>query len=79
MPQQLAASDIHAALERGTIDAAEWVGPADDEKPGFHKVVRYYYTPGWWEGSASITSMVNALMTRSKSLIVSFKWPTDLS
>jgi TRAP-type mannitol/chloroaromatic compound transport system substrate-binding protein len=59
VPQQLAASDIYAALERGTIDAAEWVGPYDDEKLGFHKVARYYYTPGWWEGSGSITGIVH--------------------
>jgi len=36
------------ALERGTIDAAEWIGPYDDEKLGFAKVAKYYYTPGWW-------------------------------
>jgi TRAP-type mannitol/chloroaromatic compound transport system substrate-binding protein len=59
VPQQLAASDIYSALERGTIDAAEWVGPADDEKLGFQRVARYYYTPGWWEGSGSITGIVN--------------------
>ena len=60
VPQQLAASDIYAALERGTIDAAEWVGPHDDEKLGFNKVAPYYYTPGWWEGSGSITGIVSA-------------------
>jgi TRAP-type mannitol/chloroaromatic compound transport system substrate-binding protein len=59
VPQQLAASDIYAALERGTIDAAEWVGPHDDERLGFNKVAPYYYTPGWWEGSAQITLLVN--------------------
>ncbi len=59
VPQQLAAGDIYAALERGTIDAAEWIGPYDDEKLGFNKVAPYYYTPGWWEGSASITSIVH--------------------
>lgn len=49
VPQQLAAGDIYPALEKGTIDAAEWVGPYDDEKLGFYKVARYYYYPGWWE------------------------------
>ena len=44
------AGDIYPALEKGTIDAAEWVGPYDDEKLGFHKVAQYYYYPGWWEG-----------------------------
>jgi TRAP-type mannitol/chloroaromatic compound transport system substrate-binding protein len=60
VPQQIAASDIYPALERGTIDAAEWIGPHDDEKLGFGKVAKYYYTPGWWEGSAMITALVNA-------------------
>jgi TRAP-type mannitol/chloroaromatic compound transport system substrate-binding protein len=59
IPQQIAATDIYSALERGTIDAAEWIGPHDDEKFGFFKVAKYYYTPGWWEGSAQITSLVN--------------------
>jgi TRAP-type mannitol/chloroaromatic compound transport system substrate-binding protein len=59
VPQQIAASDIYPALERGTIDAAEWVGPYDDEKLGLHKVAKFYYTPGWWEGSAQLTTMVN--------------------
>jgi TRAP-type mannitol/chloroaromatic compound transport system substrate-binding protein len=60
VPQQLAAGDIYPALERGTIDAAEFIGPYDDEKLGFVKVAKYYYTPSWWEGSAQITSLVNA-------------------
>ena len=50
VPQQLAGGDIYPALEKGTIDAAEWVGPYDDEKLGFVKVAKYYYYPGWWEG-----------------------------
>ena len=53
IPQQLAAGEIYQALEKGTIDATEWVGPYDDEKLGFHKVAKYYYYPGWWEGSAT--------------------------
>jgi TRAP-type mannitol/chloroaromatic compound transport system substrate-binding protein len=48
--QQIAGSDIYPALEKGTIDAAEWVGPYDDLKLGFYKVAKYYYYPGWWEG-----------------------------
>jgi Bacterial extracellular solute-binding protein, family 7 len=43
VPQQLAAGDIYPALEKGTIDAAEWVGPYDDEKLGFAKIAKYYY------------------------------------
>ena len=52
--QQVAGGDIYPALERGTIDAAEWVGPYDDEKLGFNKVAPYYYYPGWWEGGAML-------------------------
>ncbi|VTU40434.1 C4-dicarboxylate-binding periplasmic protein precursor [Variovorax sp. PBS-H4] len=59
VPQQIPASDIYSALEKGTIDAAEWIGPYDDQKLGLHRVAQHYYSPGWWEGSASITSMVN--------------------
>src|ERR1700754_5238846 len=57
--QQLAGGDIYPALEKGTLDAAEWVGPYDDEKLGFHKVVQYYYYPGWWEGGPMIHNFVN--------------------
>ncbi|MFG1261556.1 MULTISPECIES: TRAP transporter substrate-binding protein [Xanthobacter] len=59
VPQQIAPGDIYPSLERGTIDAAEWIGPYDDEKLGFNKVAKYYYTPGWWEGSAQITTLTN--------------------
>jgi TRAP-type mannitol/chloroaromatic compound transport system substrate-binding protein len=57
--QQLPAGDLYPALEKGTIDAAEFVGPLDDEKLGLHKVAKYYYYPGWWEGSATLTLFVN--------------------
>ena len=60
VPQQIAGGDIYPALEKGTIDAAEWVGPYDDEKLGFNKVAPYYYAPGWWEGSASLMLMTNS-------------------
>src|ERR1017187_859699 len=59
IPQQIAGGDIYPALEKGTIDAAEWVGPYDDEKLGFYKVAKYYAYPGWWEGSAQIDLFVN--------------------
>src|SRR5882762_8817078 len=59
VPQQIAGGEIYPALEKGTIDAAEWVGPYDDEKLGFQKVAKYYYYPGWWEGSAQLTTYVN--------------------
>jgi TRAP-type mannitol/chloroaromatic compound transport system substrate-binding protein len=59
VPQQIPAGDIYTALEKGTIDAAEWVGPYDDEKLGIHKVARYYYYPGWWEGNAMVVTLIN--------------------
>ncbi|MET0651661.1 MAG: TRAP transporter substrate-binding protein [Hyphomicrobiaceae bacterium] len=59
VPQQLAGGDIYPALERGTIDAAEWIGPYDDEKLGFYKVAPYYYYPGWWEGGPSLHGFIN--------------------
>src|SRR5262244_425848 len=57
--QQIAGGDIYPALEKGTIDAAEWVGPYDDEKLGFQKVAQYYYYPGWWEGGTQIHNFFN--------------------
>ncbi len=59
VPQQIAGGDIYPSLEKGTIDATEWVGPYDDEKLGFHKVAKYYYYPGWWEGGPVLHVMVN--------------------
>ncbi len=57
--QQIPSGEIYPALERGTIDAAEWVGPYDDEKLGFHKIAQYYYYPGWWEPGPALTFYVN--------------------
>jgi TRAP-type mannitol/chloroaromatic compound transport system substrate-binding protein len=59
VPQQIAGGDIYPALEKGTIDAAEWVGPYDDEKLGFYKVAKYYYYPGWWEGGTTNHVLIN--------------------
>lgn len=59
VPQQIAGGDIYPALEKGTIDAAEWVGPYDDEKLGFYRVARHYYYPGWWEGQAMLHFFIN--------------------
>jgi TRAP-type mannitol/chloroaromatic compound transport system substrate-binding protein len=59
VPQQLAGGDIYPALERGTIDGAEWVGAYDDEKLGFFKVAPFFYYPGWWEGGSVLHTMVN--------------------
>ena len=57
--QQIAGADIYPALEKGTIDGAEWVGPYDDEKLGFYKVAKNYYFPGWWEPGPGIHFFVN--------------------
>src|SRR5690349_7565195 len=59
VPQQIAGGDIYPALERGTIDAAEWVGPYDDEKLGFYKIAPHYYYPGWWEADSMYSLFVN--------------------
>src|SRR5438094_383667 len=59
VPEQIAGGDIYPALEKGTIDAAEWVGPYDDEKLGFYKVAKHYYYPGWWEPCSMYHVMVN--------------------
>jgi len=59
VPQQIAGGDIYPALEKGTIDAAEWVGPYDDEKLGFQKVAQYYYYPGFWEGGPTVHAFAN--------------------
>jgi TRAP-type mannitol/chloroaromatic compound transport system substrate-binding protein len=59
VPQQIGGGDIYPALEKGTIDGAEWVGPYDDEKLGFNKVAPFYYYPGWWEGGPAVHSFIN--------------------
>ncbi|MDQ8698768.1 TRAP transporter substrate-binding protein [Hyphomicrobium sp. LHD-15] len=59
VPQQIAGGDIYPSLEKGTIDAAEWVGPYDDEKLGFYRVAPHYYYPGWWEGQAMLHFFIN--------------------
>ena len=59
VPQQIAGGDIYPALEKGTIDAAEWVGPYDDEKLGFYKIAPHYYYPGWWEGGSMLFTFIN--------------------
>jgi TRAP-type mannitol/chloroaromatic compound transport system substrate-binding protein len=59
VPQQIPGGDIYPALEKGTIDAAEWVGPYDDERLGFNKVAKNYYYPGFWEGGAALGWLVN--------------------
>jgi TRAP-type mannitol/chloroaromatic compound transport system substrate-binding protein len=59
VPQQIAGGDIYPALEKGTIDGAEWVGPHDDEKLGFYKVAKFYHYPGWWESNSTTGFIAN--------------------
>ncbi len=59
VPQQIAGGEIYQALEKGTIDAAEWVGPYDDEKLGFHKVAKYMHIPGVLELCANNCMYIN--------------------
>jgi TRAP-type mannitol/chloroaromatic compound transport system substrate-binding protein len=58
VPQQIPAADVYGALEKGSIDAAEWVGPYDDEKLGLAKVAPHYYYPGWWEAGPQLSYYV---------------------
>jgi TRAP-type mannitol/chloroaromatic compound transport system substrate-binding protein len=74
VPQSIPGGDIYPALEKGTIDAAEWVGPYDDLKLGFNKVAPYYYYPGWWEGGPGVDFYINtkayeALSAENKAIV----------
>jgi TRAP-type mannitol/chloroaromatic compound transport system substrate-binding protein len=60
VPQNIPGGEIYQALEKGTIDAAEWVGPYDDLKLGFNKVAPNYYYPGWWEGGPQLDFYINS-------------------
>jgi TRAP-type mannitol/chloroaromatic compound transport system substrate-binding protein len=59
VPQNIPGGEIYQALEKGTIDATEWVGPYDDQKLGFNKVAPHYYYPGWWEGGPQLDLYIN--------------------
>ena len=59
VPQNIPGGEIYQALEKGTIDAAEWVGPFDDQKLGFNKVAPHYAYPGWWEGGPQLDFFIN--------------------
>ncbi len=59
VPQNIPAGEIYQSLEKGTIDAAEWVGPYDDEKLGLNKVAGFYAYPGWWEGGPQLDFFIN--------------------
>lgn len=58
-PVDLPPERIYGALENGTIDAAEFVGPYDDDKLGLNRVAKYYYYPGWWEGGVTLMNLIN--------------------
>ena len=59
VPQNIPGGEIYQALEKGTIDAAEWVGPYDDKKLGFNKIAPNYAYPGWWEGGPQLDFYIN--------------------
>ena len=69
--QQIPGGEIYPALEKGTIDGAEWVGPYDDEKLGFYKVAKFYYYPGWWEGGTQLHHFTN--LEKFNALPVAYK------
>ena len=74
VPQNIPGGEIYQALERGTIDATEWVGPYDDQKLGFHKVAKHYYYPAWWEGGPQLSLYVgtkawDALSAEYKAMV----------
>ena len=59
VPQNIPGGEIYTALEKGTLDSAEWIGPYDDLKLGFNKVAAHYHYPGWWEGGPQLSLLVN--------------------
>ena len=67
VPQNIPGGEIYQALRKGTIDAAEWIGPYDDQKLGFNTVAPYYYYPGWWEGGLQLDLYVNRKAYRALS------------
>ncbi|WP_416560581.1 TRAP transporter substrate-binding protein [Limnohabitans sp. yimb22184] len=74
VPQNIPAGEIYQSLEKGTIDAAEWISPHDDLKLGLNKVAPFYYYPGWWEGGPQLSLYVNqkaydALSAENKAIV----------
>src|SRR5574343_475927 len=74
VPQNIPGGEIYQSLEKGTIDAAEWIGPYDDQKLGFNKVAPHYAYPGWWEGGPQLdffvgTKAYEALSPEYKAII----------
>ena len=58
-PVLLAGSELYTGLEKGTIDATEWIGPYHDYKMGFHQIAKYYYSPGWHEAGTALEIIIN--------------------
>ena len=76
VPQNIPGGEIYTSLEKGTIDAAEWIGPYDDQKLGFNKVAPFYYYPGWWEGGPQLDFLINqkafnTLSSENKAIVES--------
>lgn len=74
IPQNIPAGEIYQSLEKGTIDATEWIGPYDDQKLGLNKVAGYYAYPAWWEGGPQLSLYVsdkayNSLSAEYKAII----------
>jgi TRAP-type mannitol/chloroaromatic compound transport system substrate-binding protein len=83
VPQLIPGGDIYPALEKGTIDAAEWVGPYDDEKLGFQKIAKNYYYPGFWEGGPQLVCYFNTaewakLPKEYQNIVEAACWEADL-
>lgn len=58
-PVNLPGGEIFTALQTGTIDATEWVGPYNDLSFGLHQIAEYYYYPGWHEPGTALEIIVN--------------------
>ncbi len=58
-PLTIAGGELFTALQTGTIDATEWVGPYNDLAFGLHKAAKYYYYPGWHEPGSTMEAMIN--------------------
>lgn len=74
VPQNIPGGEIYQALAKDSIDAAEWIGPYDDLKLGFHRVAPFYYYPGWWEGGLQLDLYINrrayaALSAEDKAIV----------
>ncbi len=74
-PVLMAGGELYTALERGTIDATEWVGPYHDQRLGLYRAAKYYYYPGWHEPGTSLDNFINvraweALPADQKAVVV---------